>query len=112
MCTDLHIHHHSPFYHLEQSPILTLPALQPPPLLSVGSHYMESLVTAFFDSAFKAHGVWHVLLYHFLFISKTLSQLSFRPIHPLEFVPGFPPGSLRIADSGRLDWRDALDVFV
>lgn len=56
--------------------------------------------------------MWHVLLYHFFFISKTLSQLSFRPIHPLEFVPGFSPGSLQIAGSGRLDWSDTLDVFV
>lgn len=82
--------------YLERSPILAFPAPAANSLLSVDSHYTESLITGFFDaSVFKAHGMWHVLLHHFFisktFIAKTLSQLSFRPVHLLESVPGSPP---------------------
>jgi hypothetical protein len=87
-------------YYLERNPILAFP-VPTATSLSVDSHYTKSLVTDSFDSSvFKAHGVWHVVLHHF-FISKTLSQLSFRPIHLLESVPGSPSGSLQVTDSGR-----------
>lgn len=69
-------------------------SLQPPPLLSVDSYYMESLVTGFFDSVFSrllGCGTYYcTIFFYFQNIEPTVIQTN-------------PPSGI---------WRDALDVFV